>query len=126
MRAAVQRLVDAFPADRQPQVRVQLAHALQAVVCQTLVARANDPDARVPVCEILLASPAVRELLRSGATAELPHALLAGADTGMQHYDVALAVAVVTGRVEEAVARDVAHEPAVLDGYVAELRRVSA
>jgi twitching motility protein PilT len=126
VRAAVQRLVDAFPADRQPQVRVQLAHALQAVVCQTLLARAGDADGRVPVCEVLLASPAVRELLRSGSTADLPNALLAGAETGMQHYDVALAVAVVTGRVEDAVARAVAHDVAVLDGYVAELRRVSA
>jgi twitching motility protein PilT len=126
VRAAIQRLVDAFPADRQPQVRVQLAHALQAVVCQTLLARAGDPDGRVPVCEVLLASPAVRDLLRSGAITDLSQALLAGADAGMQQYDVALAIAVVTGRIEHAVAREVAHDVAVLDGYVTELRRVSA
>jgi twitching motility protein PilT len=125
-RAAVQRLVDAFPPDRQAQVRAQLAYALQAVVCQTLLPRAGDADARVAVCEVLLASSAVREAVRSGSPADLAAALLAGADAGMQPHDVALALAVVTGRVDEVVARGVAHDPAVVDGYVAELRRASA
>ena len=125
VRAAVQRLVDAFPADRQPQVRTQLSHSLQAVVCQALLPKAGDPEARVAVCEVLLSSPAVRDAIRSGAGRTSRPRSSRGPTRRCSRTTGARACG-GTGRVDESVARGAAHDPAVVDGYVAELRRASA
>ncbi len=79
---ALQRIVSAFPALEQPSVCAQLADVLVAVVTQRLVWR-DDPGLRVPECEILRASTAVRAVLRQGQFFKLPMLLDTGARSGM-------------------------------------------
>jgi twitching motility protein PilT len=78
---AVERLIDAFPAERRPQVRASLAGALRAVVAQLLVP--GIAGGRIAAREVLLSSPAVRKLILHGATWQLPIAIESGRGLGM-------------------------------------------
>jgi hypothetical protein len=78
------------------------------------------------VCEVLLATPAVRDAVRAGRTADLDAVLVAGAGTGMQPFDRALAAAVVAGRVAPEVAASSCRDRAALAGHVTELQRTAA
>lgn len=81
----VDRIVDAFSGAAQAHVRSQLAQSLAAVVCQRLVRRASGPGRRV-VAEVLIASDAVRNLIREGKTHQLHNAMLTGREAGMQTF----------------------------------------
>jgi len=80
--AAIERLIDAFPADRRPQLRASLAGVLRAVVAQLLVPKAA--GGRIAAREVLLSSPAVRKLVLDGATAQLAIAIESGRTLGMK------------------------------------------
>ena len=86
---AVDRIVDSFPADAQSQVRTTLADNLKAVIAQDLV-RTADGRGRRAVCEILVVTPAVAQLIREGKTFQLPSAIATGRRQGMQQLDQAL------------------------------------
>ncbi len=86
----VDRIVDVFPPDQQHQVRVQLSVALQGIVTQQLLPRA-DGQGRVVACEVLTPTPAVRNLIREGKTHQIYSALQTGSRFGMQTMDTALA-----------------------------------
>jgi twitching motility protein PilT len=86
----VDRIVDVFPPDQQQQVRVQLSVALQGIVTQQLLPRA-DGQGRVVACEVLMPTPAVRNLIREGKTHQIYSALQTGGQFGMQTMDAALA-----------------------------------
>ena len=94
----VDRIIDVFPAHQQAQVRTQLAGALRGVVCQTLCRRADGPG-RAVVTEVLLATPAIRNLIREGKTHQIYSAMQAGAAQGMHTMDQHLAELVKTGRI---------------------------
>ena len=94
----VDRIIDVFPPSQQQQVRVQLAGSLQGVVCQQLVATA-DGTGRAVAAEVMLATPAIRNLIREGKTHQIYSALQAGAKHGMQTMDSHLAELVRTGRI---------------------------
>jgi twitching motility protein PilT len=79
---AIERLIDAFPADRRPPVRASLAGALRAVVAQILVPKIA--GGRIAAREVLLSSAAVRKLVLDGATAQLPIAIESGRSLGMK------------------------------------------
>jgi twitching motility protein PilT len=79
---AIERLIDAFPADRRAQVRASLAGALRAVVAQILVPKVT--GGRIAAREVLLSSPAVRKLVLDGATSQLPIAIESGRSLGMR------------------------------------------
>jgi twitching motility protein PilT len=101
------RIVDVFPPHQQPQVRAQLSLVLQAVVAQLLVRR-RDGAGRVLAAEVLLATPAVRNLLRDEKTHQVYSQMQVGqAGTGMQTMSRALVGLVERGVVapEEAIAR---------------------
>jgi len=85
----VDRIVDVFEPARQQQIRTQLALTLQAVVSQTLVPRA-DRSGRVAAFEILIATPAVRNMIRERRTHQLYGVIEAGSDYGMQLMDTHL------------------------------------
>ncbi len=85
----VDRIVDVFPPNQQPQVRVQLSSALAAVVSQRLLPRA-DHGGRVAAFEVLVATPAVRAIIREGKTHQLQSAMETGSLTGMITLDKAL------------------------------------
>jgi twitching motility protein PilT len=87
---------------------VQLAGALQAVVCQQLV-RTTDRTGRAVAVEVMHATPAIRNLIREGKTHQIYSALQAGAKHGMQTMDSHLAQLVRQGRISYDVAREKCH-----------------
>jgi len=88
-RKTVDRMVDAFPANKQAQVRTMLANSLRGVLAQLLLKKA-DGSGRVAVNEILIASPAVSAIIREGATQKLQDVIVAGKGQGMQFMDDAI------------------------------------
>ncbi|WPF84006.1 PilT/PilU family type 4a pilus ATPase [Sanguibacter sp. 4.1] len=94
----VDRIIDVFPAEQQEQVRVQLAGALQGVVCQTLCKRTGRPG-RIVATEVLVATPAIRNLVREGKTHQIYSAMQAGQQLGMHTLDQHLADLVRTGQI---------------------------
>jgi twitching motility protein PilT len=99
---SVDRIIDVFPSHQQQQVRVQLASALQGVVTQQLVPTVE--GGRVCVAEVLVATPAIRNLIREGKTHQMYSAMQAGASYGMTTMDQSLAEQVRAGRVAMKVA----------------------
>ncbi len=82
----VDRIIDVFPPHQQQQVRIQLASTLQAVVSQQLIAAAKGVG-RVATCEILIATSAVRNLIRERSTEQIPTLIQTGSQYGMQSMD---------------------------------------
>ncbi|MBE0467725.1 MAG: type IV pilus twitching motility protein PilT [Candidatus Desulforudis sp.] len=85
----VDRIIDVFPPHQQQQVRTQLSTVLQGIVAQQLIPRA-DGRGRVLAAEVLVAAPAVRNLIREGKTHQIPAQLQTGARHGMQTLDTTL------------------------------------
>ncbi len=100
----IDRVIDVFPPHQQQQIRVMLAAALQGVVSQQLLPTA-DGRGRVAAVEVLLPTPAVRNLIREGKTHQLYSAIQTGGDHGMQTMDAALVDLVQRGRITIDVAR---------------------
>jgi twitching motility protein PilT len=94
----IDRVIDVFPPHQQQQVRVQLAGAIQGVVCQTLCRR-SDGRGRVVGTEVMFATPAIRNLIREGKTHQIYSAMQAGAQHGMQTLDQHLGELVKLGRI---------------------------
>ena len=94
----IDRVIDVFPPSQQQQVRVQLAGALQGVVCQQLL-KTVDGKGRVVATEVLVATPAIRNLIREGKTHQIYSAMQAGAKHGMATMDQHLAELVKKGKV---------------------------
>jgi twitching motility protein PilT len=88
-RKTVDRMVDVFPAPRQPQARAMLANSLRGVVAQLLLKKA-DGSGRIPVNEILIANAAVAAIIREGATQKLQDVIISGRAQGMQFMDDAI------------------------------------
>jgi twitching motility protein PilT len=85
----VDRIIEIFPANQQGQVRSTLADALKAVVSQTLFKRV-DVKGRVAALEILICTPAVRNLIREAKTYQIPSIMQTGKKYGMQTIDDAI------------------------------------
>lgn len=85
----VNRLLDVFPSHQQQQVQIQLSDALQGIVSQHLLPRA-DGNGRVLAVEVLSATPVVREQIRHHTTAQLPTLMQAGEAVGMTTMDASL------------------------------------
>ncbi len=92
----IDRVIDVFPPSQQQQVRVQLAGALQGIVSQQLC-RTADGTGRVVAAEVLVATPAIRNLIREGKTHQIHSAMQAGASHGMRTLDQHLADLVAAG-----------------------------
>jgi twitching motility protein PilT len=86
---AVDRIVDVFPAHQQAQVRTQVAMTLAGVIAQRLVLRA-DRAGRVAACEVMVGTPAVRNLIREAKTPQMVSVIQTGREQGMQTLDQAL------------------------------------
>ena len=97
-RKTIDRMVDAFPASKQAQVRTMLANSLRGVLAQLLLKKA-DGSGRVAVNEILIASPAVSAIIREGASQKLQDVIVAGKGQGMQFMDDAIQTLLQQGTV---------------------------
>jgi twitching motility protein PilT len=85
----IDRVVDVFPPEHQQQIRVQLSSVLEGIVSQQLVPHANGVG-RVPAVEILIATPALRNLIREGKTHQIYNSIQTGGRLGMQTMEQAL------------------------------------
>src|SRR5215216_2607293 len=85
-RKTVDRMIDAFPAERQSQARAMLANSLRGVVAQLLL-KGSDRPGRIAVNEILIANAAVAAIIREGATQKLQDVIISGKAQGMQFMD---------------------------------------
>ena len=85
----IDRVIDVFPPEQQQQIRVLLANTLQGIVAQQLIPRSDRPG-RVAAMEILVATPAIRNLIREGKTFQIQTQLQTGARHGMQTLDMSL------------------------------------
>ena len=85
----VDRMVDVFPPEQQEQIRFMLSNNLEAVLCQQLLPRAGVPG-RVCAMEIMMATPAIRNLIRESKAHQLPSVIQTSASAGMQTMDQAL------------------------------------
>jgi twitching motility protein PilT len=99
--ATIDRFVNAFPADQQPQIRGLLSDSLAGVVAQQLLKRA-DGSGRVAVHEILVGNLALSSLIREGKTSQIASFIQSGAGEGMQTMDAALDKLVRDGAVRAA------------------------
>jgi twitching motility protein PilT len=102
---AIDRVVDVFPSERQQQIRVQLANTLTGVICQQLLPRIG--GGRVAAFEILVATHAVRNLVKEGKTNQLRNVQLTGQEEGMSTLEASLSELVTSGAVtyEDALSR---------------------
>ena len=102
----VERIIDMYPAGQQNQIRSMLANTLQAVISQTLFSRIDQPG-MVPAIEILLCTPAVRNIIREARTFEIPNVIETSRQLGMNTLDNAISELYFNGFIgrEDAVAQ---------------------
>ena len=101
--STVDRVINAFPAEQQEQIRMMISDSLRAVLSQTLLPR-RDGSGRVAAYEILRNNSNVAGLIRDGKTFQLPTAMQTGAASGMMLMDTALLNLVHEGLIEPRVA----------------------
>ena len=86
---SINRIIDVFPSNQQPQVRAQLAFVLEGVITQTLLPKARGRG-RVMACEIMVATPAIRALIRDDKIHQIYSSMQSGKKHGMQTMNDAL------------------------------------
>lgn len=101
--ATIDRIVNAFPADEQPQVRGMLAESLVAIIAQQLLKTA-DGKGRVAAHEILMGNSALASMIREGKTYQIPNIMQVGQSQGMQTMDMSLERLVEKGTISAEVA----------------------
>jgi twitching motility protein PilT len=106
----VDRIIDVFPTNQQHQVRMQLSIALQGVVTQQLLPTA-DGAGRAAVAEVMIPTPAIRNLIREGKTHQIYSAIQTSGALGMQTMDAHLAQLVRMGKITRALAEQRASVP---------------
>lgn len=111
----IDRIIDVFPAEQQQQIRTMLSESLQAVITQQLIKR-KDGTGRIAALEIMIGTPAVRNLIRENKIAQIPSALQTGRQHGMQTMDQALIDLCRNGFVEKEAVKTLVSAPGVLEG----------
>jgi twitching motility protein PilT len=106
----IDRIIDVFPPHQQQQVRVQLSVALQGIVTQQLLPTA-DGSGRVACAEVLMLTPAVRNLIREGKTHQIGSVLQTSGGKGMQSMDSALVKLVRQGKITRQLAESRSSSP---------------
>jgi twitching motility protein PilT len=106
----VDRMIDIYPPHQQTQIRAQLANCLQGVVTQALAPR-KDGMGRSIICEIMIASAAIRNLIREGKVHQIPSFLQSSADVGMLSFDQHLAQRFSEQLISKSTALELAHDP---------------
>ena len=106
----IDRIMDMFPSAQHDQVRSQLSQQLKACVAQRLVPAANKKG-RVPAIELMFMNPGIASLIREKQIRQIPNAIAAGKEDGMQSFNTSLVQHVKAGLVTEADAMDFSDNP---------------
>lgn len=112
----IDRIIDVFPEEQQQQVRQQLAGSLEAVISQRLIPAI--PAGRVPATEILLATPAVRNLIREGKSHQIDNVIQTSGALGMMTLENSLVSWVRTGAITLEMAKTYALRPGEIERLV--------
>lgn len=110
---SIDRMIDVFPPHQQPQIRSQLSNILMAIVSQRLIPAIG--GGRIAAAEILIATPAVRNIIREGKTHQLEAVIQTGSEFGMQSMDKTLVQLVHNGSISYDDARQFAVDIEELD-----------
>lgn len=110
---SIDRMIDVFPPHQQPQIRAQLSNILMAIASQRLIPTIG--GGRIAAAEILIATPATRNIIREGKTHQLEAVIQTGAEFGMQSMDKTLASLIHAGTITYDEARNVAVDIDELD-----------
>ncbi len=116
----IDRIIDVFPHEQQAQVRVMLSESLLGVIAQMLVKKRG--GGRVGALEVLIGTPAIRNLIREGKTHQVLSTMQVGAKVGMQTMEASLAALVTSGVVTLGEARARMPSSEVLAALAASLR----
>lgn len=114
--SAVERVVDVFPEGEKKQVRLQLAGTLQAVVAQKLLPKVG--GGRVAACEVMMVTPAIRNLIREGKGAQIDNAIFTSAAAGSITMDASLVQLAKAHKITAQTAREYAEDPAYGGKYL--------
>jgi twitching motility protein PilT len=106
----IDRIIDVFPGDEKEMVRAMLSESLQAVISQTLL-KTKDGSGRIAAHEIMIGTPAIRNLIREAKIAQMYSAIQTGANVGMQTLDGTLTDLVRRNVISAAAARSAAKTP---------------
>lgn len=110
---SIDRMIDVFPPHQQPQIRSQLSNILMAICSQRLIPTIG--GGRIAAAEVLVATPAVRNIIREGKTHQLDAVIQTGADHGMQSMDKTLVNLIHAGTITYEEARNYAIDVEELD-----------
>lgn len=112
--STIERIIDIYPAEQQNQIRSMLANTLQAVICQVLFKRIDQPG-MIPAIEILICTPAVRNLIRENRIYEIQNVIETSRAMGMQTLDTAIKQLFLNGKISREDAVSMAHHPEKLE-----------
>jgi twitching motility protein PilT len=110
----IERIIDIYPGEQQNQIRSMLSNTLQAVVCQVLFKRIDQPG-MVPGVEILICTPAVRNLIRENRIYEIQNVIETSRAIGMQTMDTSIKQLYFNGKISKDDALAMAHHPEKLE-----------
>jgi len=105
----VDRIVDVFPEHQQAQIRLQLSNVLEGIVAQRLIPSLS--GSRIPVCEIMTGTPAVKSVIRDGKTHQLDNIILTSSEFSMMTLEMSLANAVRDNKISVDIATQYALRP---------------
>src|ERR1700722_16857530 len=110
----IERMIDIYPSHQQNQIRSMLSNTLAAVISQTLIKRKDTPG-MIPVVEIMLCTPAVRNCIRENRIFEIPNVIETSRAQGMQTLDSSIKQIFVNGYISRQDALALAAHPEKLD-----------
>ncbi|MFH2002488.1 MAG: PilT/PilU family type 4a pilus ATPase [Planctomycetota bacterium] len=108
------RLVDVYPANQQDQIRRQLAGCIESILVQRLLPNIDKTD-RILATEIMIATPAIRNLIQEGKLSQMQSYMEAGSQHGMHTMDSSLVELVKNGTIDRELARGFMKNPQTLD-----------
>jgi twitching motility protein PilT len=106
----IDRIIDVFPTNQQPQIRTMLSESLRGVVAQQLL-RKSGGQGRVAAVEVMISNQAVKNLIREGKTYQIPSVLQTGKGSGMQTMEAHIRSMVAEGTVDQEEADLYLHQP---------------
>jgi len=116
----VDRIIDVFPPEQQQQIRVQLSSVIVAVISQALIPRIDKPG-RIAAHDVLIATPAIRNLIREGKTYQVNSELQTGKKYGMKYLDDVLKQYYSDGIISYESAIEFAQEPRDLSAQLSQI-----